>query len=101
MRVIHQEQERAVVLGEVAGRDVLAIADEVCEAERLVIQDANEALGSAAMLDIRLARAVRGRKICAVAFGAAGGEVRSSARFPAAALPHPAICGARDAPVLQ
>jgi hypothetical protein len=49
MRVIHREEERAVVLGEVAGRDVLPIADAVCKAKRLVIQNANEALWSALM----------------------------------------------------
>ena len=51
----------------------------------LLIQDANEAPGSATMLNVRLSRRIRGREIGAVALGKEIGEigryVRSASRL--------------------
>ena len=40
VRVVHQEDERLRVLREVAERDVLAVAAEVGEAERVLVEHA-------------------------------------------------------------
>ncbi len=61
-RVIDQEELRARVLGEVAEGDELPVADEIDEAERRFVEDAQESLPPAAVLDVRLALAARGRE---------------------------------------
>jgi hypothetical protein len=53
---MEQEQKCAVVLRQVGERDVLAIAGIVCEAKRAVVEDFDEPLGTAAMLNVRRAR---------------------------------------------
>ena len=52
VRVVHEEEGYAGIVVEVAEADVLLVAAEVCEAEEPGIDDANEALGSAAVLDV-------------------------------------------------
>ena len=52
--VVHQEEERPGVLRQVAERDVLAVAAEVGEGQRPVVQHLQEARRSASMLDVRL-----------------------------------------------
>jgi hypothetical protein len=51
---------RLRILVEVAERDVLLVAREVREPERLVVDHAQETRRSAAMLDVRLTHGVRG-----------------------------------------
>ena len=58
VRIVHEEQERLVILGEVAGRDILAVAGIIGEGERVIVEHANESLGAAAMLSIGLASGV-------------------------------------------
>ena len=69
MQIVHREEMRARILGEVAGRDELAIADEVRERERVVVEHAEKARWAAAMLDVRLALGARGREVDAVLLG--------------------------------
>jgi len=52
VRVIHEEQRHAIVGDDVAGGHELLIAAEVGPAERLIVEHAHEALGSAAELKI-------------------------------------------------
>ncbi len=53
--VIHQEQERPVVLRQVPGRDVLPVAGEIGEPDRMRIQRADEPFRAAAVLRVRTA----------------------------------------------
>ena len=61
--VVHQEQRGLGIVGEIAGRDVLAVAAEIGEAERLLVEHAQEAGRTAAMLNIRLAVGIDRREI--------------------------------------
>src|SRR5262249_2614302 len=61
--VVHQEDERLRVLRQVVDADVLPVALEVVERERLLVEHPQEALRPAAVLDVGLA------------VGAGGGEI--------------------------
>ena len=54
--VVHQEEERPGVLGQVAQGDVLPVAAEVGEPERPLVDHLEEARRAAAVLDVGLAR---------------------------------------------
>src|SRR5271154_2813476 len=95
MSVVHEKHECPIVFGEIAGSDVLPIPGEVREAERLLVQHVNEALGSSAMLYIGLPLRIRGRKVDAVAVGNESGEVGSYRGLPSAFSFHPAVHLAR------
>ena len=69
MGIVHQDQRRPVVASEIAGADVLAVAAKVGNGERRVVENADEASRSAAMLDIGPAALRDGRHIEAVALG--------------------------------
>jgi len=60
VRVVHEKETRAIVFGEVAHRDVLAVAGVLDEGERLAVQDLQESPRSSAMLDV--GAAVRARR---------------------------------------
>ena len=57
--VVDEEEADLGVLGQVPHRDVLAIAAKVGEGERVVVEDAQEPLGPAAVLDVRLSGGAR------------------------------------------
>src|ERR1700722_10450216 len=67
--IVHQDQRGAVICRKIAGADVLAIAAEVGDRQRLLVEDADEAGRPAAVLDIGPAALRDGRHIEAVAFG--------------------------------
>src|ERR1700674_1619122 len=52
IRVVHEEERGAVVGAEVAGSDVLAVADDVGVGDGAVVEDLEEAGGAAAELDV-------------------------------------------------
>ena len=54
--IIHQKDHRLRIVGEIAGGDVLPVAAEIGEGERLVVDHAQETLWAAAVLDVGLAR---------------------------------------------
>ena len=87
--------EGAVVLGEIAGGDVLAVAAEVDEGKGLFVDDFEETLGPAPVLDIRLARGTGGGQIERIALGDEMGEVVGHGIRPAALFVHPGVGGAR------
>ena len=84
VRVVHQEEERLRVLGQVAQRDVLAVAAEVGEAERVLVDHLQEPGRAAAVLDVRLPVGVRGAQVEHVQVGEELGQVRGDGRLPAA-----------------
>src|SRR5579863_7261993 len=65
--IVHQEEEGAIILGQVAGGYVLPIAGVIGKTERVIIDHANEALRAAAMLHVRLAGGIGGCQVDAVA----------------------------------
>ena len=67
VRIIHQDQRRAIVRSNVADTDVLQIAAEVGKAERLLIEHFEETEGTAAMLHVRPAGFRNGRHVETVA----------------------------------
>ena len=67
VRVIHQDQGDAIIGADIAQADVLPVAAKVGEAERLFVEDFEEAGRTAAMLHIRPARFRDARHIEAVA----------------------------------
>src|SRR5262245_47379290 len=69
MAIVHEEERAAIVARDVAGGEVLAVAPKVGEAERLLVERADEAGRSAAELDVRPTG------------GADRGEVEAVARF--------------------
>ena len=75
MGVVHQEQERPVVLRQVAERDVLAVAAVIGKAERPLVDRAEEALRPAAVLGVRLSGGAGGREIGRVDLCEEGDEV--------------------------
>ena len=72
---VEQEQEGAVVAGKIADGDVLAVAAIVGKAERLVVDDLDEALRSAAMLDVGRVLGRHRREKRRVEFGDEGGKI--------------------------
>src|SRR5215471_1105470 len=93
-RVVHEEQEGAIVLRQIAERDVLPVASEVDEAERLVVEDAEKSRGAAAMLDIRLPIRAGGSKIETVTLGQEGRQLGGDRGLPTVAFLHAAVGGA-------
>ena len=63
MRVVHQEQLRLRVVGQVAARHELAVADEVGERDRVLVEHVQEARRAAAVLDVGLPGGVRRRQV--------------------------------------
>lgn len=84
--VVRQEQKRLRILGEVSRRDVLPIAGVVDEAQRPVINDTDETLGPAAMLDVGAPHRARRSQIDTVALGEERLEIRRHGRAPAASF---------------
>src|SRR5262245_37741334 len=68
-RVVHQDQRRAIVAGQIANADVLTIAAIVGESQRLLIHDLEEAARTAPMLDVGPTRLRNRRHVEAVAIG--------------------------------
>ncbi len=97
VRIVDQEKEGPVVLGQVACRHILPVAREIREAERLFIEDTNEAGGSAAMLSVglpvRTGRGEEGR----VDLGEESDEVRCDQRPETATGLHALIGAPRAA----
>ncbi len=50
--VVHEEERDAVVVGEIAERDVLLVAAEISEADEIGAKDVDEAGRASAMLDV-------------------------------------------------
>ena len=99
--VVDQEQEGAAVLLQIAERDVLPVAAQIGKAQRPLVQDLEEALRAAAVLDVGLSLAIgRGHKDACLGSDE-GGEVRRHGRLPAAALLHAAVAGAGAALLLD
>ena len=67
--IVHQDQRRAVVCGEIASADVLAVAAKVGDRQRLLVENTDEAGRPAAVLDIGPSVLRDGRHIQAVALG--------------------------------
>src|ERR1700733_2057296 len=67
--IIHQEQRHAVVVPEIADADVLLVAPQIGEAQRLIVDDAQKTLLPAAILDIWPSRLAHRGPIKAVARG--------------------------------
>ena len=65
--IVHQDQRGAVVCREIAGADILAIAAEVRNRQRLVIENADEAGRASAVLHVGPTALRDGRHIEAVA----------------------------------
>jgi len=65
--VVHEEEGNAIVVKEIAGADVLHVAAEVGESESGVVDDAEKALGAAAVLDVGPAGFADGGHVEAVA----------------------------------
>ena len=84
LRVVHDEDEGLGVLGQVAGGDVLAVALEVGEAQRVLVEDAQEARRAAAMLHVGLAVGAGGGEIERAHLGQEAGEIGRDGRAPAA-----------------
>ena len=99
--IIHQEDIGLVVLGQVAGGDVLAVAAEIGEAEGLVVEGLEETRGPTAMLDIGLALGGGGGQVEGVALAEERGEVFGDAVAPAALLLHAGVAGAAAEPFLE
>ena len=99
--VIHEEQHRAGVICEVAGRDVLPVAAEIGEGEGVRIENAQEFLRASAMLDVRLSVAVGGGEIEGSRVGDEGSEAVVDLGGEAALLLHADIGAARTAPILE
>ena len=76
IRVVHQEEERLRVLGQVAQGDVLAVAAEVGEPERVVVDHLEEPGRAAAVLDVGLPVGVRGAEVEHVQVGEECRQVR-------------------------
>ena len=91
--VVHQEEERPRVLREVAQRDVLAVAAEVGEGERPLVQDLQEAGRAAPVLDVRLALGVRRPEVEHVEAGEERLQLRRDGRLPAGAPLHAGVGG--------
>lgn len=83
--VVDEEQERLVVLGEVARRDVLPVAAKLGPAERVLVEDPDEALRASAVLHVRATRCTRGGEVRAVAPGDEPGQLVRDLR------PEPAV----------
>src|SRR5262249_28605087 len=99
--IVHQEEEGAVVAGEVAGGDVLPVAAVVGEGQRLVVEHVDEALRPAAMLDGGLALFADGREIGGIALGDVGRELGRDAVGPRPRLRRLLVAGPRPAAVLN
>src|SRR5204863_5808490 len=89
-----------VVVGEVAERDVLAVARVVGERDRMLVEDAQKSARTTAMLDIGLAGGARSREVDAVALGEERSELGGDRGLPAAAAFHPRIRRPRPTPFL-
>src|SRR5262249_23553109 len=76
VRIVHQEQKRALILGEVADADVLLVTRIFGKSDGLFVEHAQKARRPAAMLDIRLAGRARGRKEGGVAFADESHDLR-------------------------
>ena len=98
--VVHQEDERPRIFGEVAERDVLAVAPVVGEAQRLAVQDFEESSWAAAMLDVGLAIRARRAEIERPHVGDEMRQLRRDGLGPASLLLHALILRARPAPLL-
>ena len=69
MRIVYQDERSAVIGGEIAGADVLAVAAKIGDAEGAIIENADEPGRPAAVLHIRPAVLGDSRHIEAVALG--------------------------------
>ena len=101
MLVVHEEEHGTRVLGQIAGGDVLPVAGEIGEGERRLVNDAQEAGRSAAMLDVRLPVLARGRKVERPHARDELCEDSIDLRVPAAILVETRIGGARAATLLN
>ena len=72
VRIVHEDQRHAPIGGEVTEADILAVAGEIRECERPVVDHAQETTRAAAMLDIRPAGLRYARHVETVAFGNEG-----------------------------
>jgi hypothetical protein len=99
-RVVHEEDERLRVLGEVPERQVLAVALQVVESERVFIEDLQGAPRAAAVLHIRLAITASGGELERVAFGDESRQLRGDRCAPAALLLKLGVGATRPAPLL-
>ena len=95
--VVDEEQLRARILCQVAESDVLPVAAEVGEGQRVFIEQVQESGRAAAMLNIRLPFEVRGREKEATLRGDEPAKIRRDGSFPATALFHARIGAARSA----
>src|SRR5262245_197609 len=99
--VVHEEEHGARVLGEIAGADILPVAGEIGESERRLVDDAQEARRSAAVLDVRLAVLARGRQVERPEARHELGENGVDLRLPASILLETRIGAARPAALLN
>src|SRR5438552_12248455 len=95
MGIIHEEEEGAVILGEIAGGYILPVAAVIGEAKRGWTDDPDEALWPAAMLGIGLACGIGSREIGRIDGSEELSEVFGDLGAEAAALFHPLIVRSR------
>ncbi len=93
--VVHEEEKRLRVFGEVAEGDVLSVAAEVSEAEGFLVEDFEEAGGAAAVLDVGLASCIGGSEVEHVEVGQECFEVFGDGGFPSSAAFHAGVAAAR------
>ncbi len=98
--VVHQKNEGARILRQISRRDVLPVAGEVGKGQRRLVDDVEEALGSAAVLDVGLPVLARGGEIERPRLGDEGRELRRHGRCPAAFGLHARVGCARAAALL-
>src|SRR5262245_10714947 len=91
----------ARVLGEIAGADILPVAGEIGESECRLVDDAQEARRSAAVLDVRLPVLARGRQVERPEARDELGENGVDLRLPASILLETRIGAARPAALLN
>src|SRR5262245_64392406 len=91
----------ARVLGEIAGADILPVAGEIGESECRLVDDAQEARRSAAVLDVRLPVLARGRQVERPEARDELGENGVDLRLPASILLETRIGAARPRGALE
>jgi hypothetical protein len=89
--VVDEEDEGLRMLGQITARDALAVAREIGKTERLVVQHLEEAVRSAAMLDVGLALGVGRSEEDARLASDELGQIGCDARLPRFALFHARI----------
>ncbi len=93
--IVDQENIRLRVLAEIALRDVLPVAAVICEGQRGLVENLDEARRAAAMLDVGLTIGVRRRQEETRLLADEGGEGRINLGAKTAAVFHMGVATAR------